>query len=125
MDNSFHSALLSSNPFWEKFFNQQLSSFDRLSEVGAGQVIYELRKQIQKLTSELKKLDSSTPEMPELIESANLLRSNKHLSETNSKRSELISNYMQYSKELEKMLATVFEFFDILASELFLFLING
>ena len=80
-----------------------------MSEVGAGQVIYELRKQIQKLTSELKKLDNSTPDMPELIESANLLRSNKHLAETNSKRSELISNYKQYSKELEKMLATVFD----------------
>ncbi len=80
-----------------------------MSEVGVGQVIYELRKQIQKLTSELKRLDNSTPDMPELIESANLLRSNKHLSETNSKRSELISNYKQYSKELEKMLATVFD----------------
>ncbi len=80
-----------------------------MSEVGVGQVIYELRKQIQKLTSELKSLDNSTPDMPELIESANLLRSNKHLAETNSKRSELISNYKQYSKELEKMLATVFD----------------
>ena len=80
-----------------------------MSEVGAGQVIYELRKQIQKLTSDLKRLDNSKPDMPELIESANLLRSNKHLSETNSKRVKLISNYKQYSKELEKMLATVFE----------------
>ena len=80
-----------------------------MSEVGVGQVIYELRKQIQKLTSELKRLDNSKPDMPELIESANLLRSNKHLAETNSKRSELISNYMQYSKELEKMLATVID----------------
>ncbi len=86
-----------------------LASFDRLSEVGVGQVIYELRKQIQKLTSELKKLDNSTPDMPELIESANLLRSNKHLAEVNSKGSELISTYEQYSKELEKMLATVFD----------------
>jgi chromosome segregation ATPase len=80
-----------------------------LSEVGAGQVIYELRKEIQKLTFELKKLDNSSSDMPELIESANLLRSNKHLAEVNSKRSELISNYKQYSKELEKMLATVFD----------------
>ena len=80
-----------------------------MSEVGAGQVIYELRKQIQKLTSDLKRLDNSKPDMPELIESANLLRSNKHLSETNSKRVKLISNYKQYSKELEKMLATVFD----------------
>ncbi len=76
--------------------------------MGTGQVIYELRKQIQKMTSELKSLDNS-PDIPELIKSTNLLRSNEHLVEVNSKRSELISSYKQYSKELEKMLATVFD----------------
>jgi hypothetical protein len=76
--------------------------------VGTGQVIYELRKQIQKMTSELKSLDNSS-DIPELIKSTNLLRSNEHLVEVNSKRSELISSYKQYSKELEKMLATVFD----------------
>lgn len=79
-----------------------------MSEVGAGQTIYELRKEIQKITSELKSLGNSS-EIPELIQSTNLLRSNEHLSEVNSKRSELISTYEQYSKELEKMLATVFD----------------
>lgn len=77
--------------------------------MGAGEVIYDLRKKIQKLTSELKNLDTSTPDIPELIESTNLLRSNDHLTEVNSKKSELIASYKQYSKELEKMLATVFE----------------
>ncbi len=77
--------------------------------MGAGEVIYELRKQIQKITSELKHLDSSAPDIPELIESTNLLRSNDHLTEVNSKKSELIASYKQYSKELEKMLSTVFE----------------
>ena len=76
--------------------------------MGAGQAIYELRKQIQKITSELKSLGNS-PEIPELIQSTNLLRSNEHLVEVNSKRSELISTYKQYSKELEKMLGTVFD----------------
>ncbi len=79
-----------------------------MSDVGAGQTIYELRKEIQKITSELKSLGNS-PDIPELIKSTNLLRSNEHLSEVNSKRSELISTYEQYSKELEKMLATVFD----------------
>ena len=76
--------------------------------MGAGQAIYELRKQIQKITSELKSLGDS-PEIPELIQSTNLLRSNEYLVEVNSKRSELISTYKLYSKELEKMLATVFD----------------
>ena len=86
-----------------------MSTFDILAEVGAGEIIYELRKQIQKITLELKRLDKSSSNIPELIESSNLLRSNKHLSEVNSKRSELITSYEKYSKELEKMLATVFD----------------
>jgi len=76
--------------------------------VGTGGIIYELRKQIQKITTELKNLDSS-PDIPELIKSANLLRSNEHLVEVNLKMSELISTYKDYSKELEQMLATVFD----------------
>jgi len=76
--------------------------------VGTGGIIYELRKQIQKITTELKNLDSSS-DIPELIKSANLLRSNEHLVEVNLKMSELISTYKDYSKELEQMLATVFD----------------
>ena len=86
-----------------------MSTFDILAEVGAGEIIYELRKQIQKITLELKRLDKSTSNIPELIESSNLLRSNQHLTEVNTKRSELITSYEKYSKELEKMLATVFD----------------
>jgi len=76
--------------------------------VGAGGIIYELRKQVQKITSELNNLDNSSSDIPELIKSSNLLRSNEHLVEVNLKRSELISTYKDYSKELEQMLATVF-----------------
>jgi len=80
-----------------------------LTELGAGGIIYELRKQIQKITFELKNLDNSSSDIPELIESANILRSNEHLVEVNLKRSELISTYKDYSKELEQMLAIVFD----------------
>ena len=80
-----------------------------MAEVGAGQVIYELRKKIQNITSELKNFDTNSKEIPELIKSANLLRSNEHLLWVNLKQSELISVYEQYSKELEQMLKTVFE----------------
>lgn len=76
--------------------------------MGTGGIIYELSKQIQKITTELKNLDSSS-DIPELIKSANLLRSNEHLVEVNLKMSELISTYKDYSKELEQMLATVFD----------------
>ena len=80
-----------------------------MNKVGAGGVIYELGKQIQKITSELKNLDNSSSDIPELIKSANLLRSNEHLVDINLKRSELISTYKNYSTELEQMLVTVFE----------------
>ncbi len=78
-------------------------------EVGAGKVIFELRKQIQNLTSELQKLENDSKNIPELIQSTNLLRLNDHLLEVNKKRIELTSAYEQYSKELEKMISTVFD----------------
>lgn len=80
-----------------------------MTEVGAGQIIYELRKKIQNLTIELNRLGKETPEIPELIQSSNLMRKNDHLVEVNAKNSELISAYEDYSKELEKILSMVFE----------------
>ncbi len=77
--------------------------------MGAGKTIYELRKQIQKITLELNDLENSSNDIPELIKSTNLLRSNDYLLEVNHKKSELTSAYLKYSKELEQMLATVFE----------------
>ena len=77
--------------------------------MGAGEIIYELRKKIQTITGELNKLENGSDDIPELIKSTNLLRSNDHLLELNQKKSELTSTYQQYSKELENMLATVFE----------------
>ena len=86
-----------------------MSPFDRLTEVGAGQIIYELRKKIQNITSELINLDNSSSEIPELINSANLLRTNENLLEAKIKQSELVSAYKQYTTELEQMLETVFD----------------
>ncbi len=76
--------------------------------MGAGPLIYELRKKIQQITYELSELNKISSNMPELIESANLLRTNDHLLEINSKNTELLSAYKQYTEELEKMLDTVF-----------------
>jgi hypothetical protein len=77
--------------------------------VGAGEIIYELRKKIQTITGELNQLENGSDDIPELIKSTNLLRSNDHLLEVNQKKSELTSAYQQYSKELENMLAAVFD----------------
>ena len=79
-----------------------------MTEVGAGPLIYELRKKIQQIESELLELNKFSSNIPELIESTNLLRTNDHLLEINSKNTELLAAYKQYAEELEKMFDTVF-----------------
>ena len=77
--------------------------------MSTGKVIYNLRKRIQEITSDLNSIENDSKNIPELIQSTNLLRLNDHLKEVNLKRSELTSVYDLYSKELEKMLANVFD----------------
>ncbi len=80
-----------------------------MSKIGVGEIIYELRKKIQVIQSELDKLGSPISDMPELIISANLLRSNEHYAQVLEKQSELLSAYDQYSRALEDMIAVVFD----------------
>lgn len=72
-------------------------------------MIYGFRKNIQAIKLELDELGSSISDMPELINSANLLRSNEHLTKLSKKQSELICAYDQYSKALENMIDVVFD----------------
>lgn len=79
-----------------------------MTNLGAGEIIYELRKKIQQVQHELDELGSPS-EIPELIASANLLRSNEYLSKSNEKKTELLEAYDQYSNALEELLSSVFE----------------
>ncbi len=79
-----------------------------MTEVGSGESIYQLRKKIQEIQADLNQLGTIS-EIPELITSANLLRSNEYLTKTNEKKSELLSAYEQYSVALEQFLSTVFD----------------
>jgi len=79
-----------------------------LENIGAGEIIYDLRKKIQETKSELNQL-GLVSDIPELITSANLLRSNKYLLKVNDKKTTLISAYEVYSKSLEELLLSVFE----------------
>ena len=83
--------------------------FSRLSKLGVGEIIYEFSKKIQDIKSELDELGDPASNMPELITSANLLRSNEYLAKVSKKQSELLSTYGQYSKVLEDMIAMVFD----------------
>ena len=71
--------------------------------------MYDLRKKIQQIKTELYELGDPVHEMPELINSANLLRSNEYLSKANAKKTELLFVYEQYAKALETLLSSVFE----------------
>ena len=76
---------------------------------GIGGTVYELRKKIQELNAELNQLGDPTPEIPELVSSANALRSCEFLQKQNDKQKELLKVYTQYSKSLDGFLSTVFE----------------
>jgi len=80
-----------------------------LTKIIAGGMIYDLRKKIQQIQADLNQLGNPVSEIPELITSANLLRSNEYLSKANEKKTELLSTYTQYSYALEELLSTVFD----------------
>ena len=64
---------------------------------------------IQEIQFDLEQLGEPAKNIPEMIESANLLRSNEYLLKSNEKKTELIDAYGKYSKALEELLSTVFD----------------
>jgi predicted nucleic acid-binding Zn-ribbon protein len=80
-----------------------------LTKIRSEDLIFDLRKKIQEIRADLNQLGEPVSEIPELITSANLLRSNEYLSKANEKKTELLSAYAQYSNALEKLLTTVFD----------------
>ena len=80
-----------------------------LEKVGVGNVIYDLRKKIQLVQADLAQLGEPVSDIPELVDTANLLRSNEYLQKANAKQNELLSIYEKYSDALEELLSTVFE----------------
>jgi len=80
-----------------------------LAKIESGDLIFDLRKKIQEIQADLNQLGEPVSEIPELITSANLLRSNEYLLKANEKKTELLSAYAQYSNALEKLLSTVFD----------------
>ena len=80
-----------------------------MSKTDVGEIICELRKKIQDIKLELDELGGPMSDIPELITSANLLRSNEYLAKVSAKQSELLLSYGLYSKALEDMIAVVFD----------------
>ena len=47
--------------------------------------------------------------MPELINATNILRTNEYLTHVNEKKTQIVSSYEEYVKELEAFLSSVLE----------------
>ena len=80
-----------------------------MKSVGLGSVLGDLKKTIQQIHMEIEELGQPSPQMHELIESTNLLRSNEHLNKTNEKKTQLIEAYSLYTNQIENLLFSVFE----------------
>ncbi len=80
-----------------------------MTKIGTEGMIYDLRRKIQQVQTDLNQLGDPVSEIPELITSANLLRSNEYLLKANEKKTELLSTYEQYFVTLEKLLSSVFD----------------
>ncbi len=80
-----------------------------MTKIAAGGMIYDLRKKIQQAQADLNQLGDPVSEIPELITSANLLRSNEYLLKANEKKTELLSVYQQYFVTLEELISSVFD----------------
>ena len=80
-----------------------------LTEIRTGEIIHDLRKKIHQVKADLNQLEGSVSDLPELINTANLLRSNECLLKVNEKKADLLSIYEQYSNVLEELLLYVLE----------------
>lgn len=79
-----------------------------MNNLGLGEIIDDLRRKICEIKSELNQLGNPIQDIPELITSTNLLRSNEYFTKVSEKQSELLSAYEQYSVALENMVNTIF-----------------
>ena len=73
----------------------------------ATRTIGELKRKIIQTTNELSALSNDQNPIPELINSTNLLRTNDFLTKTGDKKSELLTAYDQYVKQLENTLTKI------------------
>lgn len=76
--------------------------------LGLGNNLNELRTKIQRLRQEL--VDLGEPNLPleQIIGTTNALRQNEYLTKTDTKKSELISAYSDYTKQLEQIISSLF-----------------
>jgi hypothetical protein len=77
--------------------------------LGLGNNLNELRLRIQNVREELAKIGMPEQPLPEVINMTNLLRTNEYLVKTGEKKTELISAYGEYTKQLEGLIDSLLE----------------
>ena len=80
-----------------------------VDEIKISNNIYDLRREIERIHSELDTIGDPASNIPELINSSNLLRSNEYLIKSNQIKTNLISVYAQYSASMGTLLSSLFE----------------
>lgn len=80
-----------------------------MSGIMISTTITELRTKIDNLKKEIDLLGKLEEFSPELITSANLIRSNEYLLEANAKKSSLLDIYSTYTRNLEELARTLLD----------------
>ena len=76
--------------------------------LGLGNNLNELKLRIGQLYAEIDSLGIPASNMEEMIDTTNLLRQNDYLQKSIAKKSQLITVYDVYTKELEVMVSSLF-----------------
>ena len=76
--------------------------------LGLGNNLNELRTKIHRLHKELAELGEPNLPLEQMIGTTNALRQNEYLTKIDAKRSELVSTYSDYTKQLEQIISSLF-----------------
>ena len=74
---------------------------------GLGNNLNELKLRIQKSQEDLAHLGAPEPTLPEMINTTNILRVNEYLAKSDKNKTNLISAYEEYTKQLEASLLSI------------------
>ena len=78
-----------------------------LVEDNTSKTIHELRQKIRRIQDELGQMNGPVSDIPELINSTNILRANEQLTRVDNKKTELLEVYGQYTQILTDAIMTI------------------
>ena len=76
--------------------------------VGLGNNLNELKTRIQKIHQELSALGEPDLPLEQMIGTTNVLRQNEYLVKSDEKKTDLIAAYVEYTKQLEQIVNSLF-----------------